>query len=244
MKTPILGSLLFKALSGSRLHGTHTDTSDYDYRGVMLDPPETLIGLEPMFNQRRWSNADPDGTQMDYVLYGLRKFCLLGLEANPNILDILFTPPEFWYTRSEAWQLIYDNRHRFLSKKVRNTFGGYARLALKGVQQGRSTSGTARQPIIDRYGWDVKDGAALVRLIYSGISLLSEGTYSPALNGAQLRMVRRVRNGEYSRDAVIAFADNMLRDIDDRQADLPDEPDRAFVHNLVMEILEDAYWSE
>ena len=36
--------LIAKAVSGSRLHGTYSEESDYDYRGVFFAPVNQILG--------------------------------------------------------------------------------------------------------------------------------------------------------------------------------------------------------
>jgi uncharacterized protein len=112
-------------VGGSQLYGTATAESDIDIRGVCLMPTTALLGLSP-FEQLESHSAD-----RDIVVYGLNKFIHLAVDANPNILDILFAPPTRWLIKSGYWQEIYNNRYLFLSEKVRHTFSGYAFAQLK-----------------------------------------------------------------------------------------------------------------
>ena len=56
------------AVSGSRLYGMETESSDWDYRGFVLPPLEYIIGLN------RFEQHQPKDT--DLVLYSLRKLWL------------------------------------------------------------------------------------------------------------------------------------------------------------------------
>ncbi len=116
-------------VAGSRLYGTAREDSDIDIRGVCLGPPETLIGLSEF---KQYQGGGEDST-----IYELRRFCSLALAANPNILDILFAPLSAWQVEDSRWQIIYDNRHAFLSEKVRYTFSGYAISQLKRIERHR-----------------------------------------------------------------------------------------------------------
>ena len=119
---------IHKIRAGSHLYGTATSKSDIDIRGVCLAPVEAVLGL------RNFEQYQVNNEEKDICIYELRKFCRLALQANPNILDILFAPPSTWLTETMAWQNIYSNRHLFLSQRVRNTFSGYARSQLKRIQ--------------------------------------------------------------------------------------------------------------
>ena len=114
--------------AGSRLYGTEREDSDWDLRGVCLMPPSALLGLGS-FEQYNLHNK-----LEDIVIYGTTKFFALAAKCNPNILELLFAPPETWLARTDAWSVIYEARHAFLSERVRRTFTGYAYSQLKRLQ--------------------------------------------------------------------------------------------------------------
>ncbi len=118
-------------LAGSRLYGTNREDSDYDVRGVMLDPIESLIGLDRFEQQTHRYFVYKDIKSDDAVIYGLKKFFALCLNANPNIIELLFCNPLY---KSEFWDDIVENRNLFLSNKIIHTFSGYAFSQLKRIR--------------------------------------------------------------------------------------------------------------
>ena len=123
---------IFEAVTGSRLYGTATETSDWDYRGVVIPPLEVLIDPFMKFNVQ-----DSGFEEEDKALYSLGKFFELCAQANPNIIELLFIPQEYTTFDSEEWQIIKENRSLFVSKKVKYTFTGYAMSQLKAIQRHR-----------------------------------------------------------------------------------------------------------
>lgn len=122
-------NLIFKTVAGSNLYGTNRPDSDIDYRGVCLDPPRSIIGLQGF---EQYQKLDRDN---DIVIYGASKFLKMCLEANPSILDVLFAPENMWVKHTDEWAAIYEARHSFLSQKVRYTFSGYAFSQLKRIER-------------------------------------------------------------------------------------------------------------
>ena len=116
---------IHKILGGSRLYGTSTVFSDYDYRGVCLMPKETLLGLD------NFEQYESNINNKDVIIYGINKFIRLAIHANPNILDILFATPERWLVSSFTWEYIYNHRRLFLTQEIRKTFSGYAHSELQ-----------------------------------------------------------------------------------------------------------------
>lgn len=124
--------LIFDCVTGSRLYGTSNELSDYDYRGVCNMPLEVLLNPFVPFEQK-----DSGFEEEDRVIYSLGKFFKLCADANPNILELLFIPPQNARLIKSDWLLIMERRHLFLSKKAKYTFTGYAFSQLKSVESHR-----------------------------------------------------------------------------------------------------------
>jgi hypothetical protein len=50
---------------------------------------------------------------------------------NPNIIENLFVPQDKILRFSDKIKPLYDNRHKFLTKRIKHTFGGYAISQIK-----------------------------------------------------------------------------------------------------------------
>lgn len=119
-------STIFLTNHGSHAYGTSLPTSDHDVRGIMIAPKEYYLGCTMVCEQAEQS--DPD-----LVIYELRKFMKLGADANPNVLELLYTDPSDHHIVTPIGQMLLDNRDLFLSKKVRHTFQGYAHSQMKRI---------------------------------------------------------------------------------------------------------------
>ena len=126
-------NIIFECVAGSRLYGTSTETSDYDYRGIIIPSKEYFLGFAKKVEQIIDSK---DGN--DRVLWELRKFFSLALDCNPSIIEILFVPEDRWIQSSDIWKQIISHRDWFVSKKARWTFSGYAISQLKRIKRHRS----------------------------------------------------------------------------------------------------------
>src|SRR5690606_10609838 len=78
----------------------------------------------------------------------------LCVAANPNALEILFTDPHDWLYDTHVWRQMYDERHRFLTRKVEQTFLGYAHAQLKKIRTHRAwlLNPPTRQPTRTDFG--------------------------------------------------------------------------------------------
>lgn len=114
---------VLRVIAGSKAYGLDLPTSDTDIRGIYIQPNEYLLGFGYVEQINDRTN--------DVVHYELNRFIKLLMQNNPNIIENLFVPDDKILLRSDAIMPLYDNRHKFLSKKIRYTFGGYAISQIK-----------------------------------------------------------------------------------------------------------------
>ncbi|MCA9550574.1 MAG: nucleotidyltransferase domain-containing protein [Myxococcales bacterium] len=163
---------LFIALAGSQAHGTAREGSDVDLRGVCVAPLAVRLSLFDGFEQHEGPlsgeleqavltrlRAHPTASRglevkLESVLFDVAKFLGLCANANPNALEILFADPADWVHETPAWRRIHDARRAFLTKKVQQTFQGYALAQLKKIKTHRSwlLSPPTRKPTREDFG--------------------------------------------------------------------------------------------
>lgn len=118
-------SVIYFTLHGSHSYGTSLPESDLDIRGVCIAPRQYHFGFE-RFDEHE--QAVPD-----LKIFELRKFVELALDANPNVLELLYTEPEDHLLVTPLGQKLLDNRDLFLSKRCRSSFSGYAMGQMKRI---------------------------------------------------------------------------------------------------------------
>ncbi len=118
---------ILEVVTGSHGYGLATSESDLDIRGICMLPREYLLGLNG-FEQG-------EGPGEDQVTYGLPKFVKLALNANPNILELLFASEKNYRYLNEYGQQLLESRDLFLSKKAKFTFAGYAFSQLNRIEK-------------------------------------------------------------------------------------------------------------
>lgn len=113
---------IFKGIIGSQAYGTNIPTSDIDYKGVYMQDIADLIS----FNYREQYEVGKDE-----CYYEVRRFIQLLGTANPTVLEMLFLPADCIVEKTKEFDVLYANRHKFLTKKCLNSFGGYAVAQIK-----------------------------------------------------------------------------------------------------------------
>ena len=110
--------IIFEAISGSHAYGTNIPESDVDTRGIFMQPLEDAL-------KYGYVEQVSDETN-DTTFYELGRFIHLLTQNNPNIVELLSVPKDCIIYRDPIFDMIESNKEKFLTKKVRWTFAGYA----------------------------------------------------------------------------------------------------------------------
>ncbi len=121
--------VIFETVHGSRAYGLDTPESDLDLKGVLVGPPAWYFGFREAPEQQELGP--------DHVRYELRKFFRLAASANPTLLELLFTDPADHRIVTPAGERLLAARERFLSRRVKDSFAGYAMSQLARIQTHR-----------------------------------------------------------------------------------------------------------
>jgi hypothetical protein len=150
--------VILRVAVGSQAFGLATDASDEDRRGVYLPPAELAWSL---FKPPEQVEDASDG--IEEVDWELEKFLRLALQANPNILETLWSPLVLHVT--ELGQELRDLRAAFLSRHLYKTYSGYVLSQFRLMKKNHDKKGT----------YKAKHAMHLIRLLYSGIHALQTG---------------------------------------------------------------------
>lgn len=147
---------IFITLAGSQAHGTAREGSDVDLRGVCIAPLDVRVSLFREFEQfegalegELWARIVPAlkrhptasrgmAFKTEAVVFDVSKFLRLCAAANPNALEVLFAHEEDWLQETPTWRRLHAERRRFLSRKVQQTYLGYAMAQLRKIKTHRS----------------------------------------------------------------------------------------------------------
>jgi predicted nucleotidyltransferase len=122
--------LTFLVRHGSNAYGTNVEGSDEDFKGALVAPKECYLGFRDKFEQQTLSEPDT-------VVYEIKKFFSLAAACNPNIIEVLHVDPTDRIYSTAAGDKIFEAKDKFLSKKVRYTFAGYAASQLGRIETHR-----------------------------------------------------------------------------------------------------------
>ena len=209
--------VIYKCVVGSRAYGLDTGDSDTDRRGVYLPPADrhwSLFGVPEQLENKL----------TDEVYWELGKFLTLGLKANPNALECLYTP--LVEHASPLAEELRGLRGAFLSKLVYGTYNGYVMSQFKKLQADLRNKGRVKP----------KHVMHLIRLLLAGIATLRDGEVPVRVADEHREALLAIRRGEVTYEAANAWRLRLHAEFDAaaRATALPERPDYGRVNAFLL----------
>jgi predicted nucleotidyltransferase len=227
-------NLVYAIKAGSHLYGTNTPQSDEDFRGVFVPGVARMLGFEPI-------DVIPepgDKISDDIVMHEIRKFALLCMAGNPNILDWLFAPEDCVIFISDHFEPLRENRELFLSRKLAERFYGYVRGHLTKMERGVTRHlGEKRKSDIEAHGYSTKNAMHLIRLARMGCEAIETGQYN--VRRPDVEELLAIRRGEWDVEKIKEEGNKLMERMDAAVATSPlrDVPPFGFIQGLVIDAL-------
>ena len=220
MTTLVTEHTILAVVVGSRAYGLAGPGSDHDRRGVYAAPTAMFWHLDK-------PPTHLDGPAEEQFSWELERFCTLALQGNPTVLEVLWSPLITAVTADGEHLLA--TRQAFLSRRVADTYGAYARDQLKRVAARRERTGDTNH----------KQAMHMIRLLLAGAHVLRTGEVLVDVSPLRERLLA-VKNGDVPWESVTAWAGELLADLDEAAAHtaLPETPDRAAVDALLYAVRE------
>lgn len=214
-------NIVLQATVGSRLYRLDTPASDVDTRGIFVVPTSDVFRINKYVEE-----IQIDG--QDTVYWEIEKFLKLAGNGNPNILDLLFSDVDIDAYSQFGSELLTNNR-KFLSKKIFQTFGGYAQGQLKKFEKS----------LCDDTVPDWKNAMHLVRLYLMGIDCLQSGNLEPNMSYlGQRELLLEIRSGVWELKWLMDLVASLEGDLQEayKLTNLPDDADWEWIDNFLERI--------
>jgi len=249
----ILKHTIILGYRGSISHGTYRPNTepnsidDRDLMGICVPPIRYYFGLG------KFEQFDQQVDPWDVVIYEIQKYFRLMLKSNPNVLSLLWLDPspravyntmdESPYIRlTDIGKLLIRNRSIFSSKLAYNSFSGYAYGQLKKMERTRYQGymGDKRKKLVEKFGYDTKNAAHLIRLLEMGIEFLSTGELKVWRDNHDY--LTDIKDGKYSLEEIKDQADKKFSLIEKSkdESPLPDKPNYEAAELLLINIIQES----
>ena len=205
---------------GSRAYGLHGPASDHDRRGVYAAPTRDFWRLDKPPDHL-------DGPLEEQFSWEVERFCGLALQANPTVLEVLWSPLTEKVTPDG--EELRAARSAFLSRKVADSYGGYARDQLKRVDARRERTGETNH----------KQAMHMIRLLMAGAHVMRTGEVLVQVGDQRDRLLT-IRRGDVPWPEVTAWAEDLFTELSEATAasPLPAAPDRERIDTLLTALRE------
>jgi len=243
----------YEVVVGSVMYGVSDDLSDMDVSGFCIPSKDVIFphlrgeiigfGLQKKrFEQYQKHHIEDSeaGKIYDLTIYNIVKYFQLCMQNNPNMLDSLFAPDACILKITRVGNMVRDARKDFLHKGCWHRFKGYAYSQLHKARGKNPEKGSKREKIREKYGWDVKFGHHVVRLLLEVEQILSEGNMDLMRHREHLKAIRR---GEISQDDVEKWAAEKEHALERlyEESKIPYSPNEQKIKNLLLHCLEEHY---
>lgn len=250
-------NMQYETIMGSVAFGVSSDASDCDIYGFAMPPLEQLFPhlageiagfgnpLSRFDNYHMHHVQDPEalngqGCEYDFSIFSIQRYFTLCLVCNPNMIDSLFTADDCVVFQTNVARMVRERRRLFLHKGVLLRFKAYSNTQLNKLNSKQPLG--KRKALQEKFGYDVKYGYHIVRLLYECEQLLQFADVDLRRDHEHLKAIRR---GEVSEADLRAWAISKEKQLDELalRSPLPEEPNESAVRQLLRDCLEEHYGS-
>lgn len=244
-------NIMYETYMGSVSYGVSSDNSDNDLYGFCIPPKEIIfphlageiLGFGRQvkrFNQYQQHHMVEADKTWDVQIYSIVRYFQLVMENNPNMVDSLFTARRCVTANTEVGEIVREKRRMFLHKGAWHKFRGYAFSQLHKIRT-KNPEGRRKQ-LVETYGYDVKFGYHLVRLMLEVEQILVEGDLDLERDREILKSIRR---GEWSLPRLEDWFTEKEKSLElvYAESSLPHSPNEEEIKKLLLNCLEHHYGS-
>lgn len=231
--------LILLGYRGSIAHGTYEPNNnplsfdDKDIMGVFVSPLEHYFGLD------RKEHHEVFIKEWDAVSYEVVKYVSLLMKSNPNVLSLLWLEPKHYILVTEVGKMLIESRNLFVTKEAFHSFNGYAWGQFKRMEHFKFEGymGEKRKSLVEKFGYDTKNAAHLIRILEMGIEYLTEGVLHVQRSNASKLL--SIKHGEWTLEVVKKEAERLFSLSQEAyvRSNLPSTVDRQKVNNLLIEMI-------
>lgn len=217
---------VFITFVGSQLYGTDTPESDKDFKGIGFPDLDEIIGLKH-FEQQEYKNNVEDGpNKIEGVIYDIRRYIHLCMKGNPTVIEFACAHPNHHILTTDIGEHVRKFvRENFLTKHLFKPYSAYHRAQVRKLQSMKRTG--KRAELVKALGFDSKFSSHAFRLAKQCVQVMKTGELNPTLEGEELDICRKIRNGDYGKEGTLAILEDVDKEMYSayQTSTIPEKPD-------------------
>lgn len=223
---------ILKVLVGSRSHGLHNEDSDYDYRGVFVQPTSEILKLGSKVKNNSWFEGKEDQT-----MYEIGHFLHLATKSNPSILEVFKAPGQQINpkgTGEKHFSVLGDELIELFPyvwnpNDAYNAFVGYSCNQQKKMLQKKD-------------GRHAKFAVAYLRTLINLCDLLKTGDFSLEIKDEAIKKdLLRIRSGDFTPGEVIDLAESLIEEAKILRDQCKHEPNIDKVNEFLLKVRKECW---
>jgi predicted nucleotidyltransferase len=123
----VQGKVIFAMIGGSTCYNLSIKKSDFDFLGVYVAEPLSVLGMTSNNSPHVLTSKNPD-----MQIFEVSRFCELLITTSPVVLQMIFTN-RYCY-ESDVWLQLKKNNLKFISNQTFKAYCGHAKAELKKVE--------------------------------------------------------------------------------------------------------------
>nr|DAO33594.1 MAG TPA: putative nucleotidyltransferase [Caudoviricetes sp.] len=222
--------VIHKCVVGSRLHGTATENSDWDFRGIHISPLVEHISPFKKVKNTSWIEGDMDNTS-----YELASFCKDITKGNATLLEVLFSSQvikssDISLEMIDNWKMFFDTDN-FIKASTGYCSNQYRKFAL---YEDKGQSGQART---------AKFIIAFIRVMWQCEQMLLTGVFNPTLEYCDkldyIKSIKELPREEISVPEAFTHIEDMNRRVIEAQMNIHpsikgNKPNIEYIEDFIM----------
>jgi predicted nucleotidyltransferase len=251
----LINNVHYEVVMGSIAYGVSSGNSDIDIYGFAIPPKDMIfphlkgeiLGFGRQidrFEQYQQHHVIDKEARKEYDLsiYSIIKFFQLCMDNNPNMIDSLFVPQRCIVHITKIGNMVREQRKIFLHKGGFYKFKGYAYSQVHKMNIKVPDPNSKRYESILKFGYDIKFGYHVIRLLNEIEQILIEGDLDLERNREQLKSIRR---GEWTQEQIVEYFEKKEKELESVYSSsiLQHSPNEKLIKNLLLSCLEEHYGS-
>jgi predicted nucleotidyltransferase len=239
---------------GSTSHNTYVPKDDpkaiddIDLFIAVIPPIEKILSLSHESKGSRDPEVGPWKQtehlmvgEWDLTVHSMSKYIGLLLKGNPTMLSTLWVRPEDRVHCTHLFeQALIRNRDKFSTKESVHAFLGYANDQFRKMTSGENAyqgyMGEKRKALVNKFGYDTKNAAHLIRLLKMGVEFLGTGQLK-VYRDDDAEMLRSIKRGDWKLEAIQELSEDLFDQAREayKKSPLPEGPDFEFANTTLLD---------